>query len=125
MAGVKCLVSRTGYTGEDGFELYCANADAPALWNALLEAGKDDGLIPCGLGARDTLRLEAAMPLYGHEMDDTVSPLEAGLGVGGQDAARTTSSARPRWWEMSSPHAAAWGSRSPGAALRASTATCT
>ena len=58
VAGVKCLVSRTGYTGEDGFELYCANADAPALWNALLEAGKDDGLIPCGLGARDTLRLE-------------------------------------------------------------------
>ena len=80
VAGVKCLVSRTGYTGEDGFELYCANADAPALWNALLEAGKDDGLIPCGLGARDTLRLEAAMPLYGHEMDDTVSPFETGLG---------------------------------------------
>ena len=80
VAGVKCLVSRTGYTGEDGFELYCANADAPALWNALLEAGKDDGLIPCGLGARDTLRLEAAMPLYGHEMDDTVTPFETGLG---------------------------------------------
>ena len=80
VAGVKCLVSRTGYTGEDGFELYCANADAPALWNALLEAGKDNGLIPCGLGARDTLRLEAAMPLYGHEMTDDISPLEAGLG---------------------------------------------
>ena len=78
--GIPCLISRTGYTGEDGFELYCANADAPALWNALLEAGKDDGLIPCGLGARDTLRLEAAMPLYGHEMDDTVSPFETGLG---------------------------------------------
>ena len=79
VAGVKCLVSRTGYTGEDGFELYCANADAPALWNALLEAGKDDGLIPCGLGARDTLRLEAAMPLYGHEMNDEITPKMAGL----------------------------------------------
>jgi aminomethyltransferase len=80
VAGVSCLVSRTGYTGEDGFELYCAPADAVKLWDALLEAGKADGLIPCGLGARDTLRLEAAMPLYGHEMDETVSPLETGLG---------------------------------------------
>ncbi len=77
--GIDCLVSQTGYTGELGYELYCAAADAPALWDILLEAGKDDGLIPCGLGARDTLRLEAAMPLYGHEMDDTVSPLETGL----------------------------------------------
>ena len=64
--GMACMVSRTGYTGEDGFELYCAPADAPALWDALLEAGEPFGLIPCGLGARDTLRLEAAMPLYGH-----------------------------------------------------------
>ncbi len=78
--GKPCLVSRTGYTGEDGFELYCEPDDAPALWRALLEAGEDEGLIPCGLGARDTLRLEAAMPLYGHEMDETVDPLEAGLG---------------------------------------------
>jgi len=102
VAGISCLVSRTGYTGEDGYELYCSNEDAVNLWNSLLEAGNynadnevntDKGntekenikkeqaiLIPCGLGARDTLRLEAAMPLYGHEMDDTISPLETGLG---------------------------------------------
>lgn len=79
VGGVKCLVSRTGYTGEFGYELYCSNGDAPALWDALLEAGADLGLIPCGLGARDTLRLEAAMPLYGHELDEDISPLEAGL----------------------------------------------
>ncbi len=78
---IPCLISRTGYTGEDGFELYCPAQDAPQLWDFVMEAGKEDGLIPCGLGARDTLRLEAAMPLYGHEMDDTVSPREAGLGV--------------------------------------------
>lgn len=75
-AGIRCVISRTGYTGEDGFELYMAAGDAPALWEALMEAGREEGLIPCGLGARDTLRLEAAMPLYGHEMDDTISPLE-------------------------------------------------
>lgn len=80
VAGVPCIISKTGYTGEDGYELYMAAADAPALWEALMAAGKEDGLIPCGLGARDTLRLEAAMPLYGHEMDDDISPLEAGLG---------------------------------------------
>ncbi|MBP3624243.1 MAG: glycine cleavage system aminomethyltransferase GcvT [Peptococcaceae bacterium] len=77
--GIKCLISRTGYTGELGYELYCAAADGPKLWDMLLETGKEYGLIPCGLGARDTLRLEAAMPLYGHEMDDTVSPLETDL----------------------------------------------
>lgn len=79
VAGMTCLISRTGYTGEDGYEIYCKNEDAVDLWNALLEAGKDN-LIPCGLGARDTLRLEAAMPLYGHEMDDEITPLETGLG---------------------------------------------
>lgn len=78
--GIKCLISRTGYTGELGYELYCAAEDGPKLWNLLLEAGKEYGLLPCGLGARDTLRLEAAMPLYGHEMDDTVTPLETDLG---------------------------------------------
>ena len=78
--GIRCLISRTGYTGELGYELYCAAEDGPKLWNLLLEAGKEQGLIPCGLGARDTLRLEAAMPLYGHEMDDTVTPLETDLG---------------------------------------------
>lgn len=80
VAGVNCIVSRTGYTGEDGFEIYMANEDADKIWEALIEAGKDLGLIPCGLGARDTLRLEAGMPLYGHEMDDTIDPLTIGLG---------------------------------------------
>jgi aminomethyltransferase len=80
VAEIPCIVSKTGYTGEDGFELYCAPKDAPALWDTLLKTGEEFGLIPCGLGARDTLRLEAAMPLYGHEMDDEVTPLETGLG---------------------------------------------
>ena len=79
VAGMCCLVSRTGYTGEHGYEIYLSNEDAPKLWDLLLEAGREDGLIPCGLGARDTLRLEAAMPLYGHEMDDAITPLETGL----------------------------------------------
>lgn len=77
--GMKCMISRTGYTGELGYEIYTANENAPKLWKVLREAGEEFGLIPCGLGARDTLRLEAAMPLYGHEMDETVTPLEAGL----------------------------------------------
>ncbi len=80
VAGCATLISRTGYTGEDGFELYVAAADAERLWSALLDAGGDDGLEPIGLGARDTLRLEAALPLYGHELDDTTTPLAAGLG---------------------------------------------
>ena len=80
VGGVNCIVSRTGYTGSDGFELYTAAADTEKLWDLLLEAGEEDGLIPCGLGARDTLRLEAGMPLYGHELSDTISPLTAGLG---------------------------------------------
>ena len=80
IGGIACMVSRTGYTGEFGYELYCAAADAPKLWKLLRDAGAEHGLIPCGLGARDTLRLEAAMPLYGHEMDESVTPLEAELG---------------------------------------------
>lgn len=79
-AGIPCIISRTGYTGEDGFELYLDNTYAVPMWEALMEAGKEYGLIPCGLGARDTLRLEAGMPLYGHEMNDVISPVEAGLG---------------------------------------------
>jgi len=79
LAGRPALISRTGYTGADGFELYCAAADGEPLFEALLEAGAPLGVRPCGLGARDTLRLEAALPLYGHELDDTTSPLEAGL----------------------------------------------
>ena len=77
--GAKWLISQTGYTGEFGFELYGPAEEAPKVWNKLLEAGKEYGLIPCGLGARDTLRLEAAMPLYGHEMNDEITPLETGL----------------------------------------------
>lgn len=79
VAGISCLLSRTGYTGSYGYELYCSAMQAEELWVRLMEAGKDFGLLPCGLGARDTLRLEAGMPLYGHEMDDAVSPLETGL----------------------------------------------
>ena len=80
--GMKCIISRTGYTGELGYEIYTANENAPKLWKLLREAGEEFGLIPCGLGARDTLRLEAAMPLYGHEMDEEITPLEAGLDFG-------------------------------------------
>ena len=78
--GINCIVSRTGYTGEDGFELYCAPVDVVALWKKLLDAGKSRGLVAAGLGARDTLRLEAAMCLYGHELDEQTNPLEANLG---------------------------------------------
>lgn len=78
--GVKVLVSRTGYTGEDGFELYFASEHGPKIWDLLLESGSDEGLIPAGLGARDTLRFEAALPLYGQEIDKDITPLEAGLG---------------------------------------------
>lgn len=80
VAGIPCVVSKTGYTGEDGVELYVAADKVVELWNKIMEAGTEDGLLPCGLGARDTLRMEAGMPLYGHEMDETVSPLETGLG---------------------------------------------
>lgn len=80
VGGIRCTISRTGYTGEFGYELYCPAADGLVLWDMLLEAGKEEGLIPCGLGARDTLRLEAGMPLYGHEMDDDITPFETGLG---------------------------------------------
>jgi len=77
--GARAIVSRTGYTGSAGFEIYCDAGDVERVFTALLDAGKPMGLRPCGLGARDTLRLEAALPLYGHELDDTTSPLEAGL----------------------------------------------
>jgi aminomethyltransferase len=80
VAGVPALVARTGYTGEDGFELFVEWADGPVIWDALLATGSERGLIPCGLGARDTLRLEAGMPLYGNELDIETSPYEAGLG---------------------------------------------
>jgi aminomethyltransferase len=82
VGGIPTLViSRTGYTGEDGFELYCDREQAVALWNLLLEAGRAEGLQPAGLGARDTLRFEARLPLYGHEITEETNPYEAGLGI--------------------------------------------
>ncbi len=82
IAGVACVAARTGYTGEDGFELFVANDDAAPLWRALIDAGEKLGVkvAPCGLGSRDTLRLEARLSLYGNEIDETTNPLEAGLG---------------------------------------------
>src|SRR5439155_20230552 len=80
VAGVPTIVSRTGYTGEDGFELYVPAEATERLWNALLDAGSHDGVAPIGLGARDTLRLEMAYALYGNDIDQTTYPLEAGLG---------------------------------------------
>ncbi len=77
--GIDCLISRTGYTGEDGFEVYMAPEYAVDLWEKTLEIGKDS-IVPVGLGARDTLRFEAGMPLYGHELGEDISPLEAKLG---------------------------------------------
>lgn len=78
--GVRALISRTGYTGEDGFEIYLSTISIPGLWTKLLSAGKDKGLLPVGLGARDTLRLEACFPLYGNELNIFTTPVEAGLG---------------------------------------------
>lgn len=78
--GIPAVVSRTGYTGEDGFELYVAAEDAPGLWRRLEAAGEDVGLLPAGLGARDTLRLEMGYALYGNDIDESTTPLEAGLG---------------------------------------------
>jgi aminomethyltransferase len=79
VAGIRCLVARTGYTGEDGFELFCPSAQGPKLWDALVDAGGPEKIQPAGLGCRDSLRLEMAYRLYGSDMDDTTTPLEAGL----------------------------------------------
>ncbi|MBN1646619.1 MAG: glycine cleavage system aminomethyltransferase GcvT [Spirochaetales bacterium] len=79
IAGMNTLVSRTGYTGEDGFEIYLANADVVSLWKLLLHEYSTEELLPCGLGCRDTLRLEAALPLYGNDLSAEITPLEAGL----------------------------------------------
>ncbi|OCC31309.1 Aminomethyltransferase [Leptospira interrogans serovar Canicola] len=78
--GEEIIVSRTGYTGEDGFEIYSSIPIGLKLWNELLEFGKPYGLLPCGLGARDTLRIEAKYPLYGHELNDQWTPIESGIG---------------------------------------------
>ena len=80
VAGARTLISRTGYTGEDGFELYVSAGDTRRVWDALLERGRPDGAVPVGLGARDTLRLEMRYALYGNDIDATTNPLEAGLG---------------------------------------------
>jgi len=80
VAGVRATLARTGYTGEDGFEVFVANADAARVWDALLGAGSQQGIKPIGLGARDTLRLEARFSLYGNDIDETTDPIEAGLG---------------------------------------------
>ena len=102
--GRPCTVSRTGYTGEDGVELIVRADDALATWNNLLLAGRDMGIEACGLGARDTLRLEAAMPLYGHELSETITPIQAGLNFAvkfegrefvGRDALITAQANRP------------------------------
>jgi len=77
--GVDAIIARTGYTGEDGFELYFAPEHGERIWHTLLEAGEEFGILPCGLGARNTLRLESAMSLYGHEINETTTPYEAGL----------------------------------------------
>lgn len=78
--GIKCLISRTGYTGEDGFEIYTSIEEIVQLWHKLLTIGKEEGLKPAGLGCRDTLRFEACLPLYGNELSQDITPLEAGLG---------------------------------------------
>lgn len=79
IAGVKCMISRTGYTGEDGFEIYTTNEGIVKVWDAVMEAGKDVDLKPCGLGCRDTLRFEASLPLYGHEISKELNPVESGF----------------------------------------------
>ncbi|MFQ6105280.1 MAG: glycine cleavage system aminomethyltransferase GcvT [Candidatus Glassbacteria bacterium] len=79
VAGVRCLVARTGYTGEDGFEIYAPEKDAGTIWRELIKAGSDVEILPCGLGCRDTLRLEMRYCLYGNDIDEETSPLEAGL----------------------------------------------
>jgi aminomethyltransferase len=95
VAGARATLSRTGYTGEDGFELFVAPAQAVRVWEALLEAGKEFDLIPCGLGARDTLRLEAAMRLYGNDIDDT-TPCSRRTSSGSSAGTRPSSSDRMR-----------------------------
>jgi aminomethyltransferase len=80
VAGIECIVARTGYTGEDGFELFCDASRTRELWEAVATAGAGDGIRPCGLGARDTLRLEAGMPLYGNELSRDTNPFEVNLG---------------------------------------------
>ncbi len=112
VAGSPALVSRTGYTGEDGFEIYCRPEDAERLFRKLLEEGKPEGVAPCGLGARDTLRLEAKMALYGNDIDETVTAWEA-ISAGSSRSPRETSSAGMPSSRRSRPacRASSWASR--------------
>ncbi len=124
VAGTECLVARTGYTGEDGFELFCAARRAPRLWDALMSTGADLGLKPCGLGSRDTLRLEAGMPLYGNELDRSVEPVRGEPGPGGEDGeGRVRRSLRPG--RGAADRAAAKAGRAASCATRPSRATAT
>ena len=82
IGGISCMIARTGYTGEFGYELFMPRSEAVRLWNLILEAGNEEGILPIGLGARDTLRLEAGMPLYGSDLTTDITPLEAGLTYG-------------------------------------------
>ena len=120
MAGVGAVVARTGYTGEDGFELFVAGDDAVAVWDALLARAPTATCVPCGLGARDTLRLEAGMPLYGNELDRDCTPAEAGPGTGGQagQARRLRGPRRARGARVRALASRSWGSmlREPGIA---------
>ena len=94
--GIPALVSRTGYTGEDGFEIYCKSEDAAKLWEKLLEVGAEEGLKACGLGARDTLRFEATLPLYGQELSKDITPIEAGIGFAVKQIKKQTSLEKQR-----------------------------
>lgn len=94
--GIPALVSRTGYTGEDGFEIYCKSEDAAKLWEKLLEVGAEEGLKACGLGARDTLRFEATLPLYGQELSKDITPIEAGIGFAVKTIKKQTSLEKQR-----------------------------
>ena len=93
--GVPARIARTGYTGEDGFEIYVAPDEAERIWNEIAGAGAEFGIKPCGLGARNTLRLEAKMALYGHEIDASITPLEADL-AGSSSSTRAISSGATR-----------------------------
>jgi aminomethyltransferase len=104
VAQARALISRTGYTGEDGFEIFVPPNMADRVWQALLQAGHAAGVVPCGLGARDTLRLEAAMRLYGQDIDDTRTPVEAGLsGIVGWDKPSFIGADRLRAQKASGP----------------------
>ena len=115
-------VSRSGYTGSFGYEILCKAEDTVWLWNTLLEAGKEFGLIPCGLGARDTLRLEAAMPLYGHELTDDITPRWQGFPA---SSTARISSVMTRWSSAARRRSSVWVSRASDAVSCASIATST